>query len=359
MLGGVGGAFRNLAGALQPQEPSRFQVQGAEGQVLTAPDFPGGETFVPPAPGQAAPPPAPALPTRASVLQSIAEINARKPPVKGAYQTNEDYRRDLQGFENDRARDLTAATQLLGAIPKSEILASNASVTPELNRQKVVGGVARIEGTRAGTENKREQTRSSRLLTPEKVKGEQSKRENIASQIRTRAGQLELGRGRLSETQRHNKVAEELGWMNARTREASAQGLDAYREAMNEKLKFVQDHFDELQIRMDRRAEINALGKVATAQSSIGPLKGSAASAQGGDALKKLDNLLGQIRTERAAGAKPSPSVERTTTTSSSRKTPVQRKSVGGNSFTYDEFAAEGRRRGKSPAQIKQQWGRL
>jgi hypothetical protein len=144
---------------------------GVAGQVATrmalgALGVPFPQPPAPAAAGKPVPQPKPKTP-----VQELKEfINAGPPAVERGYMTDPQWRaakaEARQSWESQvRARtaglSLEDRQRLLGA--QADKAVSGARVAPELDRQRVVGGVARIEGTRA-------QTGLNKALTPIKVR---------------------------------------------------------------------------------------------------------------------------------------------------------------------------------------------
>lgn len=204
---------------------------------------------------------------------------------------------------------LTRIGQAITAYPRADILGTDLQTRGEKNR---VG----IEGTRAGTRVKNEAVRTSQILTP--VKKESGLATAAAARARATAipEQTRQGGQRIAETERHNRATEELGNRNAKIRELAQKDTAGYRRSTLKQKQWVLDHFSEAEIGRDRRAKINALGRIAAAQTSIGPIKGSAAASQGKQALDQLNTIFGDIDNEqKAAKSAPSPAATPVTTT--------------------------------------------
>lgn len=197
---------------------------------------------------------------------------------------------------------------------RGRIFQSAAEVAPELNRQKVVGGVARIEGQRATT-------KQTQALTPVKVEqgtAAAAKAREEAAAVKPR---LALEGQRVGETGRHNRVVENIQQQNADTAKLREGNMNEYRKAMRDKIQYALDHTAELEIGKNDRATLNYAGRILSAQQSIGPIRGSAAGGQADNALRMAEEVFARFGAQKAGTpAKPSRPVTTTPNKASGAK---------------------------------------
>jgi hypothetical protein len=204
--------------------PSLGMMGGMPQEREPMPDVVPGGAFIPqdapptaPMPPRQGPPdisaslrpqPKPAPPPTAMERYFIEANNQPKiDPIPGERPADTERRRQAAMREwNQNLTQLYQAAQLEDKVragkAKATISESDAGVRPEVNRQRVVGGVARIEGTRA-------QTGLNKALTPIKV--EQGKAAIKKAKVETALAprRVAVQEGQLGETKRHNRVVEE------------------------------------------------------------------------------------------------------------------------------------------------------
>lgn len=266
-------------------------------------------------PPSAAPAPAKPKLTQEGILAQIDALNKATPPEKLPLETPKAYETRVQHWQTNNHQQIVQLTQLLGAVPKGQILTADAATRPATNQ-------ARLRQIGASTNALNSTAEANRALLPGKVALQGWQMKNFASQITARAQQLDQGNRRLSESERHNRATELLGQINAATARANSISADEGRKARMAQIKFVQDHFDELEVGKDLRAEINALAREETAQIAIGGLKTPAGGGQMGPrAHDRLQEIFESLHKKAAAKATPSSSA--TVPTPTVKNTPL------------------------------------
>jgi hypothetical protein len=325
---------------LMPQQPPLPANEGLDvelpgGRTAAPPDFasqppgtgvqsPGGGTFIPSVPGDA--PPVFVTPRQQQAGERI----------------------DLQrGGLGLRERALTLQEPILKS--RAKITASAANVAPELDRQKVVGGVAKIEGTRA-------QTKLTKATTPGKV----AKTQAEARLAEQKPKIIEREQARKDQSLEHRK---KIDWARLRQQDSQFQR----RMTQSEKIQSAKVNSEELKA---LQAEHRGLMARYQKSESFGPFKESRFAVQGPD-REKLGQRIDAIEKRFRAISNKKPTATVTTTQRVSGGSFLGRgaskpaaqasgtKTINGKPYTWKKFLAEGQKRGKDDGGLKKKWAEL
>lgn len=332
-----GGPVRQAAG-LSPG-PLPFQLGAA---------LPGaGPEMAPPpaaAPVAKAPPtPKPTFDPRAA-LRELASSDPLEGIVQGPTETAAAFGKRQAAAEKSWNNKLTRLTALIQAEPRADLATTKAG-----NEQRESD--SRVVGREAGAFASTQRGLTDQAMRAPKVASEKKKVENIDSEISRRLTQSRVDEGRLTETQRHNRVTENIGWLNAKVRQASAQDQRTYRASQRQRIQYALDHAAELEIGKDDRAKLQYAGKILGAPERVGSLSSSAATGESENALALANQVFEGMASRKGRVGTPAlvaPAAKVTTTTSAA----VSEK-LTGPAITKAEIASVKAAKAAGPGQYK------